>query len=172
MAKKAGDGTTRRTDTLPCEGSRVAFGRHDLGAHTTKKPWPACWKCHAPLGCPKCTASHAQELLCEFCIVWATKEALLRHGPIANTPAMIRLRGNRVAPPLTAYPTDWQIAYKRSGPDFVADVEARAPLTPDGIRASLEMVKRMSNGLPMPLEDLVMEILHERAQAADGEIAH
>jgi len=87
-----------------CDGSTVAFGAKNIGPHHTLTPWPPCWRCQQPLGCPKCVSCTPDEVLCEACLVWGTLAAFLQHGPITNDLHQLRKRGGKRAPTVEDYP--------------------------------------------------------------------
>ena len=47
---------------------------------------PACWKCGADMGCPRCSGP-TSELLCNNCKDWGHPDALESHGRLLKTPA-------------------------------------------------------------------------------------
>ena len=95
-----------------CAGISYAFGARKWGEpHHCFVLHARCWCCHEPLGCLLCSGI-AQELLCENKkahgdrgAVWATKKALLEHGPL------IRQRDGR-AQTLLDYPPHWAQEYE------------------------------------------------------------
>jgi hypothetical protein len=73
--------------------------------------YPDCWRCGESLGCDQC-GGVITEVLCVRCVAWGTLDALLEHGPILNTPAMVAKRRGRSAPQIQHYPVAWASAYR------------------------------------------------------------
>lgn len=94
-----------------------------------------CWRCRQHTGYLLQSAQHA-EALCEKCLTWQNEAALLFHGPISNAPALVKRRGGRIAPSLSAYPQSWQHLYTESCLSNEGYDEADAPQTEAGLRAA------------------------------------
>ena len=147
--------TTERQPARLCIGSTRAVAQHSSTA-----PWPACWKCRVHLGCPKCAAGTAQEVFCERCMVWGTCEALVHHGPVANTPQQIAKRNGRHAPGVAEYPQAWLLHYAMAEPLFYEELRALTPRTERGRSATLgyfDVFKR--HAATLPYEDELLGLL-------------
>ena len=140
-----------------CDGSTVAFGAVDRGAHHTLHPWPNCWRCHLSLGCPKCVTANALEVLCERCLVWGTREAFLHHGPIANDPNQVRKRGGRKAPEVLAYPDAWLVPFTHGEMQFETSETSSAK----GVAHGTRLLDVFSAAIP---ERYAAAILHQWAE--------
>ena len=90
-----------------------------------------CWKCglRRPV---VAKPVEREEAICTTCLVWLFPEGLLTHGPLSNRPNALTRRGGRLAPPLRAYPIEWQRLYVASHPEFEAWCEAMLPKTSQG----------------------------------------
>ena len=106
-----------------CDGSTVAFGARSIGPHHTLTPWPNCWRCNKSLGCAKCVSCTITELLCESCLAWGTREALMQHGPITNDSNQLRKRLGKRAPEVKDYPHRWMAPYAHSEGLFYESLE-------------------------------------------------
>ena len=106
-----------------CDGSPCAFGAKQIRPHHTLNPWPNCWKCRQPLGCPKCVTGTADQVFCEGCLVWGTLDAFLLHGPIPNSPMLLHKRLGRRAPQADEYPSAWARQYTQSERDFYEQLD-------------------------------------------------
>ena len=105
-----------------CDGSPCAYGAKQLPPHHTLAPWPNCWKCRQPLGCPKCVTNTQTEIFCESCFAWGTRAAFLHHGPVPNDPQVLRKRLGRHAPQAEDYPHAWLASYAHGETDFYQDL--------------------------------------------------
>lgn len=102
---------------IHCTGSRVAWTNGQRAQlptpHHGTVRYPACWRCNLPLGCDQCAGPIA-DVLCTHCAAWGTPQALAEHGPVLNTEPMLDRRRRRHAPEVSAYPLDFQAAYRAS----------------------------------------------------------
>lgn len=95
-----------------CMGSLYVFGAKSKGEpHHYNTTFGGCWKCGRAIGCRLCVGIE-QEVLCEnirehggLGSVWATKRALLEHGPLIRQP-------NGPRQTLADYPSDWAQEYE------------------------------------------------------------
>lgn len=120
-------------NTVHCEGSKNAYGCLTHHAHHGRHLWPACWKCGGGMGCTLCVAGGYRDresgmwlnpdLICKFCRVKASREALLNGGPLSKH--FLR-QGNqklewgtitRHTPMLDEYHQTWVIAYAQQCAD-------------------------------------------------------
>lgn len=72
------------------------------------------------------------EAFCDRCLVWCSQAALIHHGPLSNFPSLVHRRNGRKAPPLSAYPPSWQVAYRLSTSAFDAEMDSGMPHSPQG----------------------------------------
>lgn len=109
------------------------------------------------MGCRKCAASVAEESLCESCLAWTTKEALLHHGPLGNDARQVAKRLGAHAPALGEYPTEWKYAYARSERSFLAElIEGSAALTEKGRGAVRQLLDVFSDAVPLRYAEEIM----------------
>lgn len=94
-----------------------------------------CWKCGKGQGL-FLNAHQQSESLCDSCLVWCTPQALVAHGPISNNPSALKRRNGHLAPPLRAYPAEWQAAYSRSELAYDEEIRVLTPDSPQGLAAS------------------------------------
>lgn len=141
-----------------CDGSPCAFGAKQLGPHHTLTPWPTCWKCRQPLGCPKCVSCTRDEVFCEACLAWGTRDAFLAHGPVSNDPNQLRKRLGRMAPQADAYPQAWISRLMSSEAQFY---EALGHISGEHINAR-RMLDVFSAAVPERYADTILRQWRER----------
>ena len=104
----------------------------------------SCWRCQiSERGLLQ--AAQESEALCESCLVWATQEALLHHGPISNERVPLSRRNGRLAPSLSAYPSSWQLAYRLSHLAYQGEIEVELPGSDAGKSVADEFYRVLQN---------------------------
>lgn len=158
----------REKETTEGQPARLCIGStHAVAQHSSTAPWPACWKCRMLLGCPKCGAGTAQEVLCKRCMVWGTLEALIHQGPVTNTPQQVAKRNGRHAPGIAEYPQEWRRAYAAAETAFDDALRAFTPCTERGRSATLnyfDVFKRRATTPPYEAELLALLSASERRE--------
>ncbi len=100
--------------TQHCTGSSVAYGSRDKPIpHHGFVLYGRCWHCKQALGCDQC-AGNVSDVLCTKCAAWGTPQALAEHGELPHLDGSLLARRGAQAPPLSAYPLDFQAAYRKA----------------------------------------------------------
>jgi len=105
MVSTINRGVTTMAKKVTSSGNPLSLVISNPEQHVCLSPWPPCWKCKRLLGCNRCKAKAADEVLCWDCGIWATLEALLYHGPLPLASLLV-------------YPQRWVAAYKRKSIDL------------------------------------------------------
>ena len=123
-----------------------------------RRVWPSCWRCQKNLGCYRCEASSITEVICYSCVCWGTLDALIQHGPIANTTVQINKRNGYRGLPLTAYPPSWQSTYAHREQEMYEELEYMTPRSEQGQQVTTFLLDIFKNGQPIAYEDVLINI--------------
>lgn len=125
-------------------GRRIRAAKHNSVKIDPQQLWDTCWKCHKPMGCPGCVANP----ICVSCLVITDHEFFIENGPLSNDLTSIARRDGRRGPPISLYPSGWQMEYLLAHPD-TATTEDQV-LFERFKRDMQKLTKRMKGMYPAP----------------------